>query len=193
MELWRPIINVSQFHLIARIDNTMHIQMENIKRSATFSYLLQIRLNWSKNVHEERDAPWQLMLPSINSVYCVYLNLALWLEFFIEYYPHANLTPFLFGFSTDTSDPKGAEFSKGIMQDILGGHVFKSANIANTNGAGHGPLGTHSVRKLASTHSRRSGATKDEQDIRGQWKNKKRVADVYDDNYKATMAGHQGC
>ena len=159
----------------------MRIKMENLKRSTTFSYLLQIRLNWSKNVHEERDAPWQLMLPSINSVYCVYLHLALWLEVLIEYYPHGNLTPFLFGFSTDTSDPKGAELSKGIMQDILGGHVFKAANIANANGSGHGPLGTHSVRKLASTHSRRSGATKDERDIRGRWKNKKRVADVYDD------------
>ena len=46
-----------QFHLIARIDDTMRVKMENFKRSATFSYLLQIRLNWSKNVHEERDAP----------------------------------------------------------------------------------------------------------------------------------------
>ena len=43
------------------------------------------------------------------------------------------------------------------------------------------PLGTHSNRKLASTHTRRSGATKDERDIRGRWKGKARVADVYDD------------
>ena len=84
-------------------------------------------------------------------------------------------------FPTNTSNPKGAELSKGTMQDILRDRVFKAANIANTNGSGHGPLWTHSVHKLASTHSRRSGATKDKRDIRGQWKIKKRVADVYDD------------
>ena len=55
-----------QFHLIARIDDTMHVKMDNIRQSTSFSYLLQTRLNWSKNVREERDAPWQLMLPSMN-------------------------------------------------------------------------------------------------------------------------------
>ena len=172
-----------QFHLIARIDDTMMLKMDSIRKSTTFSYLLQVRLNWSKNVREERDAPWQLMLPSLNSLYCIYLNLALWLEVFIDFYPHANLTPFLFGFSTDTSDPKGAKLSKKIIMDIMGGKIFKAGNVlsAASNGGGHGPLGTHSIRKMASTHVRRSGAGKDERDIRGRWKGKTRVADVYDD------------
>ena len=68
-----------QFHLIARIDDTMHIKFENVRKSAFFSFLLQVRLNWSKNVREERDSPWQIMLPSMNHLYYVYLNLALWL------------------------------------------------------------------------------------------------------------------
>ena len=140
-----------------------------------------MRLNWSKNVREERDSPWQLILPSMNSTYCVYLHLAIWLEVFIDFYPHASLTPFLFGFSTDIRDPEGGKLSKGIISDILGGHIFKVRNQQVANGVGHGPLGTHSIRKLASTHCRRSGATKDERDIRGRWKGKARVADVYDD------------
>jgi len=44
-----------------------------------------------------------------------------------------------------------------------------------------GALRTHSVRKLSSTHSRRSRALKDERDIRGRWKGKTRVGDEYDD------------
>ena len=170
-----------QFHVIARIDDTMHIRMENLRRSNIFSYLLQVRLNWSKNVREERDSPWQILLPSMNPLYCVYLNLAIWLEIFLELYPHGNLTPFLFGFSTDTRDPEGATLSKKVASDVLGGKIFKERNKEVALGVGHGPLGTHSIRKLASTHSRRSGATKDERDIRGRWKGKARVADVYDD------------
>ena len=42
-------------------------------------------------------------------------------------------------------------------------------------------LGTHSTRKFASTHARRSGCTKDEKDHRGRWKSKGRVSDIYDD------------
>ena len=56
-----------QFHVISRIDDTMHIKMENLRKINTFSFLLQVRLNWSKNVREERDAPWQILLPAMNS------------------------------------------------------------------------------------------------------------------------------
>ena len=34
---------------------------------------------------------------------------------------------------------------------------------------------------MSSTHARRSGAYKDERDIRGRWKGKQRVGDRYDD------------
>ena len=166
-----------QFHMIARIDDTMHIKFESVRKSTSFSFLLQVRLNRSKNVREERDSPWQIMLPSMNYLYCVYLNLAVWIEVFLDFYAHADLTPFLFGFSSDVRDPEGAISSKSIACDILGNKLYKERNTQGLSG----PLGTHSNWKLASTHTRRSGATKDERDIRGQWKGKARVADVYDD------------
>ncbi len=40
-------------------------------------------------------------------------------------------------------------------------------------------VGCHSVRKFAATHARRLGCTKDDKDIRGRWKSKTRVSDVY--------------
>ena len=42
-------------------------------------------------------------------------------------------------------------------------------------------LGSHSIRKFSSTHARRSGCTRDDKDLRGRWKSKSRVSDVYDD------------
>jgi len=42
-------------------------------------------------------------------------------------------------------------------------------------------LGSHSIRKFAATHTRRCGCSKDDKDIRGRWKSKARVSDVYED------------
>ena len=81
----------------------------------------------------------------------------------------------MFGFSSDVRDPEGANLSKGIASDIIGNKLFKAANNEQ-GGHSSGPLGTHSNRKLASTHTRRSGATKDERDIGARRKAKTRVA-----------------
>ena len=170
-----------QFHLISRIDDSMNFKINNIQKSAPFPHFLQARLNWSKNVSEERDAPWQLMMPAMKTVYCVYCSMSLWLEIFIERYTHASLTPFVFGFSQDITEENGAKASKTIIQSIFGGNIFKAGNTLIRNEGGSGALGTHSVRKLAATHTRRSGASKDERDIRGRWKGKARVGDRYDD------------
>ena len=170
-----------QFHTMARVDDSMNFKMENIRKCPGFPFYFQSRLNWSKNVREERDAPYQIMLPSMNPVYCVYFSLALWLEIFIMKCPHALLTPFTFGFSQDTTLETGANASKNIVQGIFGGRIFKESNTAIRDSGGSGCLGTHSVRKMSSTHARRSGANKDERDIRGRWKGKQRVGDRYDD------------
>ena len=170
-----------QFHLIARIDDSTNVEIENFKKSSSFPFYLQTRLNWSKNVQEERDAPWQLMLPCMNKSYCVYLSLSLWLEMCLLKYPHALLTPYCFGFSQDVTEEGGATASKNIVQAIFGGTIFKASNTALREGGGSGALGTHSIRKLAATHARRCGASKDERDTRGRWKGKARVGDRYDD------------
>ena len=117
--------------MIARIDDSMNVKMTNFKVCPGFPWLLQTRMNWSKNVREERDAPWQMMLPSMNTLYCVYCSLALWLEIFIMKCPHALLTPFLFGFSQDVIEEGGATALKNIIQAIFGGNIFKSRNAAS--------------------------------------------------------------
>ena len=44
-----------------------------------------------------------------------------------------------------------------------------------------GLLGSHSIRKFASTHVRRCGISKDDKDTRGRWKGRGRVSDQYND------------
>ena len=57
---------------------------------------------------------------------------------------------------------------------------FASRDV-DDNLASSSLLGSHSIRKYAATHCRRCGCNKDEKDIRGRWKSKGRVSDVYDD------------
>jgi hypothetical protein len=66
-----------QFHLIVRIDDTTQETIENICVHNEFSNCLKTKLHWSKNVQEERDAPWQMMMGSMDSDYCIIVSIGL--------------------------------------------------------------------------------------------------------------------
>ena len=93
----------------------------------------------------------------------------------LEKFPWATTSPYVFCFKNDDRVPEGAIKTKKHIQNTLRA-VFKDhAEFAETR------LGSHSVRKYASTTVRNLGASKDEKDIRGRWKSSTRVSDVYDD------------
>jgi hypothetical protein len=164
-----------QFHMLARVDDVSQSLRENLQLHDRFPNIaLKSRINWSKNVMEERDAPFQSMLASMDPVYCVHLSLSLWLELHAEQNPNAALSPFLFAFSDDNNIPSGGLKSKATVQGILR-QIFQRRDEFGPH------LGGHSIRKYASTDCRRKGATRDEKDIRGRWKSRKRVSDRYDD------------
>ena len=173
-----------QFHLIARVDDSTQLVLEHIRVHDTFSNALKTRLNWSKNVDDERDAPWQIVLGSLNPVYCVLCSLALWLEMNLKLNPTAMNSPYVFCISDDVRDPDGGLKTKAMIQSaftpLFRREEFKGED--DDNGAAElSLLGSHSIRKYAATFARRCGVTKDEKDIRGRWKGAGRVSDVYDD------------
>ena len=84
-----PALINFQFHMIARIDDTTQVIMEHIRVHDNFENALKTRLNWSKNVQDERDAPWQVVLGSMNAVFCVFISLGLWLELNLQSSPSA--------------------------------------------------------------------------------------------------------
>ena len=92
---------------------------------------------------------------------------------------NAAVSPYVFSFCNDVAVPSGGQKAKDIAQSIFGQKVFKMEEFKN--GATTVLLGSHSIRKYAATHARKCGCSKDEKDIRGRWKSKGRVSDVYDD------------
>ena len=169
-----------QFHLIARIDDTTQVLIDNIRVHDSFCNALKTRLNWLKNVSEERDAPWQIVLGSMDTAFCVYTSLALWMEWNHRDNPNAFMLPYVFNFSDDNSIPGGGLKAKETAQ-IMFNKIFKMDEFLGDGGAAADHLGSHSIRKYAATQVRRSGCSKDDRDIRGRWKTKARVSDVYED------------
>jgi hypothetical protein len=172
-----------QHHLIGRCDDTAHVKKSVLEQSTQFSEYLTVQMRWSKNVQDERDCPKQIILGSMNSKYCCVLGLALFLEKWIGD-GQGSVSQWLFADGiTDQSSlleeqdkeakrcktNYSASFTRAVRGDVF----------AATSGA-VGNLGTHSIKKYATTMCRRGGATKDDCDYRARWKTR-RMQDRYTD------------
>ena len=58
--------------------------VEDLTAHNEFNFALRFKLAWSKNVHEERDVPNQIMLGSMDHPYCVLLALAVFFKTHFE-------------------------------------------------------------------------------------------------------------
>ena len=149
--------------------HTTQVLVDKICVHDNFCNALKTRLNWPKNVTEECDAPWQVVLGLMDTLFCVLTSLALWMELNHLENPNAALLPYLFNFSDDVSIPKGGQKSKETAQTIFN-KVFKMEVFGGKAADGTDSSGSHSIRKFAATLAQRSGCTKDDKDIRGRWK-----------------------
>jgi hypothetical protein len=75
---------------------------------------LKARLNWSKNVSNERNAPWQIVLGSMDTAFCVLASLSLWMELELEGKPQC--AAFSIVLCDDNSIPAGGKSQKRLHQ-----------------------------------------------------------------------------
>ena len=172
-----------QHHLIGRADDTCHIKKENLEASDQFKGYLTVKMRWSKNVQEERDCPMQILLGSMNAKYCVLLGLGSFLEKWIRD-GEGKTSQWLFANGvTDASSPSKDQDAEALVLKDKYFKAMKEGVIENPNFRRHamkGKLGTHSVRKFATSMCRRSGVSKDNTDYRARWK-VRRMQDRYTD------------
>ena len=172
-----PALSNFQVHMIGRIDCVCQFRKEHFQPHDVFpDFAAKAKFSWSKNVQQEGDAPWQIVLGSRDPVFCVFISTAIWLEYYLSC-GSQGLSPYVFDFSGDFTVPDGGDKSNAWVMNALKG-VYTGADFIPEK---DGPLGSHSVRKFASTWCRRSGASKEEKDYRGRWKKDRHVSDVYDD------------
>jgi hypothetical protein len=92
-----PALMAVNFSLIGRIDDGCMFFTEHLKAHDKFpAQALKARLRWSKNVMDERSAPWQTLLGAMDPAYCVILNLGLWLEIQLSSSANSVASPYIF-------------------------------------------------------------------------------------------------
>jgi hypothetical protein len=160
-----------QFHMIARLDDSCHLRKETVKACSDFDFALNVRLCWSKNVCDERDAPEQIMLGAMDPRYCILLAFGIFLEFWIAS-GRGHLGDYVFVEAGGNPEAAKANAYNALF-NVLGCNEFHKLKV--------GPLGTHSIRKYGSTMTRKNGCSKDDLDYRGRWKGAKRTSDTYPD------------
>ena len=69
-----------QWQIIGRIDDVMKLAKSTLLFNPREPSTLNIKLNWSKNIQEERDCPTQIVFGAMDPLVCPLLNLAAWLE-----------------------------------------------------------------------------------------------------------------
>lgn len=141
-----PALMSFQTAMISRVDDATQWKKEHFKAHTLFpTFAARARLNWSKNVSEERDAPWQILLGSMDPTFCVLLNVGLWLEVHLGEQPGSSLSPYVLSFSNNNDVPEGGRQAKATasnyMRDIVSSDEFDRDNAV-------GELGTHSIRKF---------------------------------------------
>jgi hypothetical protein len=186
-----PALLAFQFHMIGRVDDCIKWYKEKVGAHDNHpEKCAKARLAWSKNVREERDAPWQHVFGCMDPMFCVLLNVGIWLEAYHGSVPSARDRPFLFCFNDEMDMKKSFEKAKTKVYDILK-PIFVDVGLDT-----EGLLGSHSIRKFASTWVRSNGISKDDKEHRGCWKDSKRVSDRYDEiqlDYVDAMVGSTLC
>jgi hypothetical protein len=160
-----------QYNMIARVDDTAKLRCNTLQVLNQYpDFGILTRLNWGKNVMEERDAPNQILFGSFDCRYCPLIGLGTWLELYITIHPEPN--EFVFGIHGKHSPEYIKAHASYEFNRIIKRNDFERSAVS-------GNIGTHSLRKFAATKARSNGCSKDDTDYRARWKGEKRQQDTY--------------
>jgi hypothetical protein len=160
-----PMMCLWQWHLIGRVDDVANFKLADPRGHGEYDFALKTRVRWSKNVMEERQCPPQILLGSMDPLFCVLLHLGIYLEEFLSRSPNST---YLFTDSDTDNAPKNL---KQTIRNRLERVVWKKQEFIDlqTEDDEDG-IGTHSYRKGPSNYVRGCGGLPDEIEIRGRWK-----------------------
>ena len=159
-------MNIYQYHLIGRADDTCHFKVRDIRGHKTFDFALQTKVRWSKNVRDERRCPDQIILGAHDPSWCVFIHMAVYIESFLEKQPNAK---YLFTDKMSETAPNAmkATWSDRMRKVVWSDPAFKEMAPELDEDGG---IGTHSNRKFAADSAAKHGCTSEQVEIRGRWK-----------------------
>lgn len=180
-----------QIHFVARVDDVSKSKKQWLSFHPEYPHCIMGRLAWSKNVHDKRDSPWQIIVGGDEWNLDVLLHFAIYLEMACESQFYRTSEQSFFGHQGDTpkrvKDRASAALKRRVIDNAGFREIFKSTGRFLLSGEKHkaARIGSHSFRKYAKTKARRSGiCSKDEVDLRGRWKSdNSKASAVYEDTH----------
>lgn len=166
-----------QYHLIARLDDMTQMKLSDIKSNLVHPFSLAVQMVWSKNIHEERDTAYQIVLGSMDTRLCPLVSMGAY--FAVHLARHCrNAGGYLFAVSGGNNDTSAVS-KEGVRLRLT--HCINSSKFRNIKK--DRKVGSHSIRKAAATYARRCNVMKDNVEARGRWKgdSKKKASSVYMD------------
>jgi hypothetical protein len=133
-----------------------------------YDFAMPTKVRWSKNVMEERTCPDQILLGSMDPIFCILANLGLYLESYLCNYPQSR---YLFIAHEANTGPKNLiqTYRTRLENVVIKNPAFQALSPADSGG-----VGTHSYRKFPSQYAIDKGASPDDVEIRGRWKKRGR-------------------
>ena len=148
-----------QWQIIGRIDDVMKLAKGSLLFNPREPYTLNIKMTWSKNIQEKREAPTQILFGAMDPIVCSLLNIAIWLE------SGEDFGLLLFG------NHRSNHAVSSLLESIFNNVLFCKIK--------EGLLGTHSIRKGAASYAARLGLVRDWIAMQGHWRGKKMQVDTY--------------
>lgn len=163
---------IFQYHMIARIDDVSKMQNRMLKVHDCYSFALRTMVCHSKNIRTQKHARQQILLGAMDHRYCFLLALSIHLEQFHNPEEDIGRLGLLFNLYGDPDKTK--KNVSNVLRKIFLGDEFENNE--------KGELGSHGIRKLASTHAANSGCSTDDIERRGRWKQGNKMVHRYIDN-----------
>ncbi|KAK1737232.1 hypothetical protein QTG54_012099 [Skeletonema marinoi] len=170
-----PTMSVWQFNFIGRIDDTCHHELTDPKGHKTFSFALQSKVRWSKNVVDERQCPDQIILGADDPSWCLLLLLGIYLESYLAAHPdpkylfteHVNIHPV--SHVDQAPDNIKNKWRQRLKKVVWSRPEFEDVECMDED-ENEGGVGTHSRRKFAADYASNCGHSETAIEIRGRWK-----------------------
>jgi hypothetical protein len=158
-----------QWHLIGRIDDMMNLKVDRVGANHNHPGMGSSKIDWSKNITEEREAVEQTLLASHDANLCCIVSMGMYLEVLGRFdASHIKTGDPLFGDATS-----GHRTARNGLDSVFKNPKFLKRKPGN--------LGTHSNRKGPATYASHSGCSQDFVKRHGRWRAHKQVVDEYID------------
>jgi hypothetical protein len=171
-----PLFTIYQLQFINRTDDIVHFRVGDPKGNDRYPQALSQSVRWSKNIRDMRNCPDQLLLASKDHRFCMFIALAVWLEYFLHRHPDATYLMSA-GLPEDNTKEAHKRFVAGISKTFRNQWVrtvVKNEDFGRIyTGTDERDIGLHSKRKTGATQAKNRGAERDHVDHRGRWASKK--------------------